>query len=210
MAEKILVIGCGGHAKSVVDAIEAAGQFDIAGFVGTPQELAFTYRGYRVLGTDDDLPAIYAGGVRYAALGVGYLGEGRVRERLADRLTAAGFTLPPVIDPTAAVATDAVLGEGIFVGKQAVVNAAAAVDRLAIVNTAAVVEHDCRVGASSHVAVGALLCGGVTVGEHALVGAGATVLQGLTVGNNARVGAGATVLVNVPADTTAVGLVKRE
>ncbi len=208
MAEKILLIGCGGHAKSVVDSIEAAGQYDIAGFVGTPQEQEFTYRGYRVLGTDADLPALYASGVRYAALCVGYLGEGRLRDRLASSVKAAGFTLPIVMDSSAVVAADAVIGEGTFIGKNAVVNAAATVGRLAIINTAAVVEHDCRVGDFSHVAVGATLCGGVTVGEHALVGAGATVLQGLAVGDNARVGAGATVLIDIADNTTAVGIVK--
>lgn len=208
MAEKILLIGCGGHAKSVVDSIEAAGRYDIAGFVGTPEEQGFTYRGYRVLGTDADLPAIHASGVRYAALCVGYLGEGRLRDRLTTAVKDIGFTLPAIIDSTAVVAMDAVIGEGTFIGKKAVVNAAATLGRLAIVNTAAVVEHDCRVGDFSHIAVGATLCGGVTVGEHTLVGAGATVLQGVTVGDNARVGAGATVLTHIADDTTAVGIVK--
>ena len=207
-SEKILLIGCGGHARSVVDSIEAAGQYAIAGFIGTHQERDFTYRGYRVLGTDADLPAIYASGVCHAALCVGYLGEGRVRDRLADSIKAVGFTLPAIVDPSAMVAADAVIGEGAFIGKGAVVNAAAMIGRLAIVNTAAVVEHDCRVGDLSHVAVRAILCGGVTVGEHTLVGAGATVLQGLTVGDNVRVGAGATVLTNIAAGATVVGIVK--
>lgn len=208
MAEKILLIGCGGHAKSVVDAIEAAGQYTIAGFISTPEERDFTYRGYRVLGTDEDLPALCADGVAFAALCIGYLGEGDLRQRLATKAVAAGLAMPTIVDPTAVVATDAVIGAGAFIGKRAVVNSAAVVGRLAIVNTAAVVEHDCRVGDFSHVAVGAALCGGVTVGTSALIGAGATVLQGLTIGDHARVGGGATVLTNVAAGTTAVGIVK--
>lgn len=206
--EKIVLIGCGGHAKSVVDAIEAAGEYTVAGFVATQAERDVTYRGYRVLGTDGDLEKIYADGVTCAAVCVGFMGEGRVRDRLAERVKAVGFTLPAIVDPSAVIAADAELAEGVFVGKRAVVNSAAGVEPMAIVNTAAVVEHDCRVGAYSHVAVGAVLCGGVTVGEHTLIGAGATVLQCRHLGADVRVGGGATVLADVPDGVTVVGVYK--
>ena len=60
-------------------------------------------------------------------------------------------------------------------------------------NTGAIVEHDCTVGAYSHMAPGAVLCGAVQVGEGVLVGANATVLPGVRIGAGARVGAGAVV-----------------
>ncbi len=209
MSQKMILMGCGGHARSLVDAIEAAGEYTVAGFVvSNGSATDATYRDYGVLGTDRDLPAIFESGVTAAAVAVGYLGAGQVRQQLAAQLKEIGFSLPAIIDPTAVVATDALIGEGAFVGKRAVVNAAATVGDCAIVNTGAIVEHDCAVGDFSHVAVGAVLCGHVTVEQGALVGAGATVLQGCVIGAGARVGAGATVLADVPADTTAVGVVK--
>ena len=61
---------------------------------------------------------------------------------------------------------------------------------MCIINTGAIVEHDCIVDDFSHVAVGAVLCGGVSIGSETLIGANATVIQGRTVGNKCIVGAG--------------------
>ena len=206
--EELIVLGCGGHARSVADTVERQGRFRLAGFVGTQQDAGFRYRGYGMLGLDSDLPALFAGGIQYAFLGLGYLGNSRARDALAARLEAIGFQLPVIADPAALVAVDAAVGPGTFVGKGAVVNAAATVGRCAIINTGAVVEHDCRVGAFAHIAVGAVLCGGVSVGDHVLIGAGATVLQDRTVGAGAIVGAGSVVLADLPAGVTAVGVIK--
>lgn len=85
--------------------------------------------------------------------------------------------LPNIVDPSAVIADDAVMGEGIFVGKRAVVNAAAHIGDLCIINTGAIVEHDCDVGNYSHISVGSVLCGGVRVGQRTLIGANATVIQ---------------------------------
>ena len=49
-----------------------------------------------------------------------------------------------------------------------------------------------------HIAPGATLCGGVTVGDGAFVGAGATVIPGVIIGAGARIGAGMTILADVP------------
>ena len=53
-----------------------------------------------------------------------------------------------------------------------------------------IVEHDCMVGAFTHIAVGSVLCGGVSVGSRTLVGANAVVIQERRIGNHCIVGAG--------------------
>lgn len=195
--QDIIIVCGGGHAASVADSLERAGEYRIIGYTDLhPGSLPYPY-----LGTDDTLAQYYAQGVRYAAMGLGQLGDASARRRLTAYLTELGYTLPAVIDPSAAVSPTAVLGAGVFVGKGAAVNAGASVETMAIINTHAVVEHDCTVGAFAHLAVSAVLCGGVTVGEDAFIGANATVLQTLTVGARALVGAGTLVCRTVPADT---------
>lgn len=189
MAEAIVLVGYGGHAQSVADSIEREGKYRIIGYTDrNPQTAPYPY-----LGTDDVLPDLYREGVRLAAVCVGYLGKGDIRERIYDRLRAIGYRLPTVIDPSAIVSGSAQIGEGSFVGKCAVVNADAWLGKMVIINTHAVIEHSCVVGDFSHVAVAAVLCGGVTVGSRSLIGANATVLQMLCVGSESIVAAGTVV-----------------
>lgn len=206
---RIIVAGCGGHARSVIDAILSAGIYEIAGFVDREINEEYVYRGYKIIGTDADLPMIYASGIHNACIGIGYMGEGTVRRKLFDSLKQAGFDLPPIADRTAAVAGDALLGEGAFVGKKSVVNAASVIGNAAIINSGAIVEHDCKVGDFAHIAVGAVLCGNVEIGDDALVGANATVIQGLRIGSAAVVGAGSVVTKNIGAGIKAAGVPAR-
>lgn len=208
--EKMLLIGMGGHARSVVDSIQAAGRYEIAGFVDNQKDPGESYRGLPLLGTDDDLPRLYREGITCAFVCVGFLGFSQVRQTICENLRHIGFALPSVIDPTAVLASDASIGDGVFVGKRAVLNSGAQVGDLAIINTGAIVEHDCTVGAYSHVSVSATLCGGVTVGENALIGAGATVIQGASVGAGAVIGAGSMVVFDIAENKKAYGVPCRE
>lgn len=171
--EDIVLVGFGGHAKSVADCIEREGKYHIVGY--TDMQAATSQ--YAYLGTDDKLQAIYDSGVKNAVIGIGYMGRGNIRQQLYSKLKAIGFNLPVIVDPSAIVSTTAQMGEGTFVGKGAIVNAEAKIDKMAIINTKALVEHECVVGDFAHIAVGAVLCGQVEIGEGTFIGANSTVIQ---------------------------------
>ncbi len=197
MAEKIILLGCGGHAKSVADAVETSGDYEIAGFVDNIRNDEFEYRGYKIIGCDSQLQEIYNSGIHYACICVGFLGKGSVRNKLYTCLKEIGFYLPPIIDPSAILAADVKVGEGAFIGKRAVVNSNAAIGKMAIINTAAVIEHDCVIGDFSHIAVSSVICGEAHIQENSFVGANATIIQGMNVGIGAVIGAGSVVVKNV-------------
>ena len=205
--EKIIVIGSGGHAKSVVDIIESKNQYQIAGFMDN-QESDYAYKDYRVIGSDADAEKLYHEGIRNAVMGIGFLGNSQVRNRVYEYYKSIGFQFPVCVDASAVLANDVILDEGVVVGKRAVINSAAKIGRMAIVNTAATVEHECTVGEFSHVSVGAIICGNVTVGHDTFVGAGTTVIQGKHIGNRALIGAGSVVLKDVQSDEKVMGVVK--
>ena len=189
--KKIILIGCGGHAKSVVDAIEASGAYEIIGFTDTAEKADFCYRGYQVLGDDTRLPTLFEKGVCEAFVCIGYMGRNRLRNQLYCTLKNIGFSLAAVVDPSAIIAKDVKIGEGTFVGKRAVINSAAVVGKMAIINTGAVIEHDSVVGDFCHVACGAVLCGGMTLGANSMVGANAVIVQGVSLPEDTFVKAGA-------------------
>ena len=187
--EDIVLIGFGGHAKSVADCIECEGKYNIAGYT----DLQEADSQYPYLGTDDELKTIFDSGIRNAAIGIGYMGKGTVRQHLYTKLKEIGFTLPVISDPSAIVSSTAVVGEGSFIGKYAVINSEANIGKMVIINTKALVEHECVVGDYAHVAVGAILCGQVKVGEAAFIGANTTVIQCRQIESNAIIPAAVTI-----------------
>lgn len=197
LKEKIILCGCGGHAKSVLDAIESGNKYEVIGFVDKSENMNWEYRGYHVLGADNDLQKLYQKGIHNAFVCVGYLGKGDTRKRLYQQLKEIGFTLPKIVDPTAIIAKDVTIGEGSFLGKGVVVNSGAEVGKMVILNTAAIIEHDCKIDNFCHIAVSAVICGGCKLGEYVFVGANATVIQCIEVGEKAVIGAGSIVKKNV-------------
>ena len=54
----LLIIGCGGHACSIIDLVESTTDWNIIGLVGLPGELNKKVLGYNVIGCDKDLPSL--------------------------------------------------------------------------------------------------------------------------------------------------------
>ena len=53
--EEIVLIGVGGHGKSIIDTMEANEKYKIAGILEKRKEDGKIYRGYHIIGTDDDM-----------------------------------------------------------------------------------------------------------------------------------------------------------
>ncbi|MCR4617415.1 MAG: NeuD/PglB/VioB family sugar acetyltransferase [Lachnospiraceae bacterium] len=198
-----ILIGGGGHAKSVADAVKRGGQYNIVGIVTKEEE---NLNGYPWLGNDDRLGAIFDSGIKTAIFAIGYLGKGNIREKVFNSLINIGFDVPAIIDPSAVLAEGTVLGKGTFVGKGAIINAGSVVNEVSIINTGAVIDHECNIGAYTHIAVGAKLCGAVKIGARSMVGAGATVIQCKNIGNDVLIGAGAVVISDIKDKMVAVGV----
>lgn len=203
--EKIILVGFGGHAKSVIDTIENSGCCEIMGVIEKDKRDQLSYRGYSVIGDDDDLELSSIRSIENAFVTIGYMGHGTRRQQLYNKLIRNGYKLPNIIDRTAIIAQDAIIGAGSFVGKGAIINADAIVGKMCIINTRAILEHECFVGDYSHIAVGATLCGNVNIGKGVFIGAGATIIQGIKIGDSAIIGAGTTVVKDIPEYTMVYG-----
>lgn len=206
MASKILLLGGGGHCRSVCSSVWRTGLYDEVGIVvkDLSDSESLTNQG-RVVGTDSDLPALRDKGWTDAFVTVGSVGNTDVRHRLWDAILGCGFHVPVIVDPSAVVAEDVALQPGVFVGRGAVINAGSSVGRCAIINTGAVVEHDCVIGAFAHVSPGVTLCGQIRIGRDAHIGAGAVIRQQLRIGDHALIGIGSVVVCDIPGGVVAYG-----
>lgn len=197
----IHLIGAGGHAKVVLDALLESGT-DLPAIRirdGRPE-----MQGRDLLGAAIDTPELderLAGQDVHVAIGAI-----AARAGLLDRAAALGARAFTVIHPAARVSRFAEVGDGTFIAALAVVGPSARIGQGVIVNHGAVVDHDCVVGDHCHIAPNASLGGGVRLGHRVLIGAGAVVLPGVSIGDDAVIGAGAVVVRDAPDHAEWVGV----
>ncbi|MBI4257079.1 acetyltransferase [Candidatus Uhrbacteria bacterium] len=206
-----VILGGGGHARVLIDSLHFSGAAILRGILDSNQSLwGKDLMGVPILGGDDLLPKLAKEGVTRFVVGVGGVGDSRIRRELFELGMAQSLTpLTAVCHPSAVCSPWARLGAGSVVFPAAVVNAGAILGMNVIVNTGAIVEHDCIIGDHVHIATGARLSGGVRVGNGAHVGAGATVRQGIIIGDGAIVGVGSVVIADVPPHMVVVGVPAR-
>lgn len=202
MGKNLLLIGRGGHCSSVLDSVLSLGDYGKIGIIDEKGDSLFSVP---VIGTDEDLERLYSEGFKNAFIIVGSVGDTSVRKKIYKRLKEIGFEIETIIDPSALIAVGCEIGEGTFVGKNAVVNSGTKTDECTIINTGSIVEHDCFIGAFSHISPGAVICGNVCVKDNTHIGAGSVVRQGINIGADCLIGAGSVVVKDIPDGKKAFG-----
>lgn len=203
--KKVVLVGAGGHALSVIDSIQSKGDYEIVGITESGNHAGEKILGCEILGDDSILTSLFNSGVQHASITVGSINNTALREKLFLMLKRHGFILPAIIDKSAKISSKVLLGEGIYIGKNAIINPKATIKNMAIINTGAIIEHGCCIEEFSHIAPGAVLCGDVRIGAHTHIGANAVVIQGVNVGDNCLIGAGSVVVRNLPSGVIAYG-----
>ncbi|MBE6992497.1 MAG: acetyltransferase [Ruminococcaceae bacterium] len=134
------------------------------------------------------------------------IGNNGVRERVFKQLQSKGAEIVSLIHPSAYVSDSVRIGKGVVVMACAAINCGAVISDGVIVNTSSSVDHDCSIGAFSHVSVGAHIAGTVAVGTGTFIGAGATVINNVSICDNCTIGAGAVVIKSIESSGTYVGV----
>lgn len=202
---RILLLGGGGHCRSVLDSLLGLEEYAQVGIVDWPEKCRNGIYGVLVAGSDEDLPRLFREGWKYAFVTLGSIGNYKRREQLYRCLLDIGFEVPVICDGSAVVSRNAALGNGTFVGKHAIINAGTTVGACAIINTGAILEHDCSIGNMTHISTGSTLCGGVSVGDGTHIGAGTVIRQKLSVGADSIIGIGSVVTKNIADHVMAFG-----
>jgi acetyltransferase EpsM len=194
----IIVYGCGGHGKTLVDLIRTVGVYQVVGFIDDGFQAGEQVMGLPVLGGSSVLPQLRLHNVGMAVNAVGGIGNLGTRIKVSQILADEGFTCPSLVHPSAVVESSAGLSSGVQVFAHAYLGSEAKISHDCIINTSSVVSHDCILGEYANISPGAMLAGEVQIGARVLVGMGATINLRVKVGDGARIGNGATVKEDVP------------
>lgn len=192
----LIIIGAGGHAKVLIEALLASSAV-IKGIVDSNPMLAGScILGVPVLGGDDVVVEFTPAQIQLVN-GVGSIGLPNLRQRLYERFKILGYDFSTVIHPSAVVTSDVILGEGSQVMAGAVIQPGSHIGCNTIINTRASVDHDCIIGDHVHISPGVTLSGGVDIGAGSHIGTGATLIQGISIGCGCLVAAGAVVVKDI-------------
>ncbi len=186
---EIILIGDGGHCKSVIDVIEQQDLFKIAGIVGTSKSVGNEVLGYKIIGKDCDLQKLSAK-YSYALIAFGQMHSSDKRANLFNLLIKYGYILPAVISPRAYVSEHSKIGSGTIVMHDSIVNAGVNIGDNCIINSKALIEHDTIINNHCHVSTNAVINGNVLIEEGCFIGSGAIAINSIIIKKNSFIKAG--------------------
>ncbi len=195
MKENIILIGGGGHCKSVIDVIELEDKFNIIGIIDQKEMLGKDLLGYKIIGTDADIDVLMKTCNNFH-ITVGHIKSNEARVKLFELIKSKGGNFPNLTSPNSYVSKYATINEGSIVMHNAFVNANAVIGKNCIINTGAVIEHDVVIEDNCHISTGAFINGGCVIKKNCFIGSNATLVQGISIAENNLIGAGSVVTKN--------------
>ena len=188
MKKKVIFIGAGGYAKSVLDSLDLS-KYEFCGFIDNFKPEGTTHLGYPILAKTIDE---FKERNHYSF----FISIGNNAYRLEKYLKLEKYQCD-IIN---------VLGKGVFVGKMAIVNSGVTVGDNVIINTKSLVEHGCIIGSHSNISTNSTLNGDVIVENYCFVGSSSVITGQLRIGESSIIGAGAVVIRNVKPRTVVAGV----
>lgn len=202
--KKLILIGDSGHAKVIEHVAIRAGWKVIAKLDDKYSEKILDSKG-QIKGPTKIISDLLEEET-YVLIAIG---ANRVRKFIFEKLNLPIEMYATVVDPSAIISEDTLIGYGTCIMPNSVVNPSVIIGNHVILNTRCVVEHDNIIEDYVHISPGSTLTGNVTVEEGCHIGAGATLIPSVHIGSWSVVGAGSTVIRNVENDVTVVGTPSR-
>lgn len=167
-SRKLIVVGAGGHGRSVAEAAILGGIWSAIDFIDDAYPTRVSCRHWAVVGATRRLEELISPGDGLIIA----IGDQLARKRLFNLAKEAGAVMTTVIHPRATISQYADIGPGTAVMAGAIVGAEVKIGMGTIVNANATVDHDAVLGDFVHLGVGVQLAGGVVVGDGAWLQAG--------------------------------------
>jgi sugar O-acyltransferase (sialic acid O-acetyltransferase NeuD family) len=205
---RLVLVGGGGHASDVLQAIEAINAvrptYHVVGILDDDDVDPRRFVGRQVahLGPIDDVAAVDAAYVLC-------LGWPWTRHSVAQRIGTRGEPAPPIIHPSADVGAGSELPRGSVVLSHAHLSPFVRFGVHALVSYNASIGHDTSFGDHASVMPNAAVSGNVSAGDRVLVGSGAVVRERVHLGDDVKIGAGAAVVDDVATGLSIVGVPAR-
>lgn len=201
----LVLVGGGGHCRSCIEVIETVVGLEIQGIIDIPQKIGTEISGYRVLGSDEDIPSFVKKRDVSFLITCGQIKSPQLRIKLFDLIRSVKGKLPVISSISSRVSRRSKICDGTIVMHNAIINAGVQIGNNVIINTGAIIEHDAVIGDHSHISTSAVVNGDARVGIGCFIGSGVVVSNGVTICNECLIGAGTVVIRDISVSGTYVG-----
>lgn len=198
---RLIIYGCGGHARSVLNtAFEIYNQDEIilVDDNARENEIILGCRVEKEWNSKDYTPFIVA------------IGDNSKRQQIFDSRCACGENPVSIISETSIIGIDSNIENGTFIAKKVSIGPEAKIGKNTIINTGSIIEHETIIGNHTHIAPGVTICGRCKIGNNVFIGVGVTVKDSIEICDNVIVGAGAVVIKDIIEQGTYVGVPARK
>lgn len=207
MAEDLVILGAGGSAADIAEAVESVGsagsRWRLRGFLDDdPEKQGRAVAGYPVLGPLELARALPDTSF---LVGTAHYRRPLTRKHVVERLALPPERYATLVHESASISPGARVGIGTLVLQSTVVSHGATIGNHVFIGPQCVVSHDAVVEDFATLAVGATLCGGARLEPGAYAGARSVIRDGVVVGPGTVVGLGSAVFRNLGPGVVAVG-----
>ncbi len=194
--QDLVIIGAGGHAKTVIEIAECSGSYKILCLVDKLREGENIFD-YPIRSDIAALPVCNF---------VVAIGDNKIRAQEFLRLCNLNWRPVNLIHPQSIVSKRCQMGEGNTIAPGVILNAGAVIGSNCIINTGSMIDHDCTIESHVHVGPGCHLAGSIHVGEGAFLGIGSVVLPKIRIGAWSNSGGGSVIIDTLQDHDTVAGV----
>ncbi|WP_456277636.1 NeuD/PglB/VioB family sugar acetyltransferase [Bacillus sp. AK128] len=202
---KILIVGAGGHGRSVYSIIENSFEkYNVVAFVDKykKSENEHIYGKPILTKSIEEISGQYVDHGFILALG-----DNQKRKECFDYII--DNQLLPIYGTyhrTAIIDNTTIIDNGVVISAGAILCTMSHIGCNTIINSGAIIEHESVIGKHCHIGPGVKVGGRVNVGDSTFLGIGSVVKDNVSIGSHVIVGAGSVVVNDIPDYTTVVGV----
>ncbi len=198
---KIVLIGSGGHANSVISSINKYSKLKYK-FIGCIDKYKEISSISKIIANDISDKNVNILKKYYFIVAVG---NNEIRKEWFQKIQKYNLKTVNIIDKTAIIAKDVKLGSGNFIGSNVTITSNITIGDNNIINTGSIIDHGSHIANHCNISPGAIINGDVNIEDNVWVGSGSIVFGQLNIGKNSITGAGSVVRKNVKDNDVVVG-----
>ena len=199
--EKIIIFGCGGHARSIANILFESKKYEIIAFIGN------NIQSKKLLNVRTIKENKFFENKLYCKNFIIGIGDISKRENCYKKVMKyyPNAKFPTIIHPNTSISKNVKLGIGTVVMSNVVVNISSKIGKFCILNTSSTIEHDCIIEDYVSIAPNSSIAGTCHVKKRSFIGIGSSIINNIKIGSSVIVGAGSSVVKNLSSNNTYVG-----